>query len=269
MIYSSDIIHYAYYRASNAAMGTQTSLLRKITRVEMSLHHVLYISYLVPESRVRKLVPEELPLAVVDPDHVFVSVIILQSAGVRLSSLPFPKFTYNQVNIRTYVLDPKSKQQAVFFLQSGVTSLVISLLTRSIGIPWQHISVELEIGTDRRGNYQSYRAGGIWGQPFSVVAEGTPEHPITIAPFGDVDKAISYLVRPLMGFFGQTGKTRGFRIWHPEVQPHGGLIKQIQFPLLKSLNLLDEPAISKPDSILLVPDAYFYIYMPPERIGIK
>jgi len=176
---------------------------------------------------------------------------------------------YNQVNIRTYVLDPNSRQQAVFFLRSGVTSLVISLLTRSIGIPWQHISAELDIGTDRRGNYQSYRAGGIWGQPFSVVAEGTPEHPITIAPFGDVDKAISYLVRPLMGFFGQKGKAWGFRIWHPEVQPHGGLIKQIQFPLLKSLNLLDEPAISKPNSILLVPDAYFYIYMPPERIGIK
>jgi hypothetical protein len=235
----------------------------------MSLYHVLYVSYLVPESRVRKLVPEELPLAVVDPDHVFVSVVILQSAGVRLSSLPFPKFTYNQVNIRTYVLDPKSRQQAVFFLRSGVTSPVISLLTRSIGIPWQHISTELEISTDKGGNYQSYRAGGIWGQPFSVIAEGTPGYPTKIAPFEDANEAISYLVRPLMGFFGQKGKVRGFRIWHPEVQPHGGLIKQIHFPLLKTLTLLDESAISKPDSILLVPNAYFYIYMPPERVRIK
>ena len=247
-------------------MVTQTSFTRKITHVEMSLHHVLYISYLVPESRVRQLVPEQLQLAVIARNHVFVSVVILQSAGVRLSSLPFPKFTYNQINIRTYVLDPNSGQQAVFFLQSGVTSSVVSLLTRSIGIPWQHISAELEISTDKKGNYRSYRAGGIWGQPFSLVAEGTPEHPITIAPFRDVDKAISYLVRPLMGFFDQEGKTRGFRIWHPDVQPHGGLIKQIHFPLLKTLNLIDESAISKPDSILLVPNAYFYIYMPPERI---
>ena len=269
MIYSSDIIHYAYYRASNAAMGTQTSLLRKIARVEMSLHHVLYISYLLPKSRVRKLVPEELPLAVVDSDYVFVSVVILQSSGVRLSSLPFPKFTYNQVNIRTYILDPNSGQQAVFFLRSGVTSPVISLLTRSIGIPWQHISTELEISTDERGNCQSYRADGIWGQPFSVIAKCTPEQPITIATFEDANEAISYLVRPLMGFFGQKGKLRGFRIWHPEVQPHGGLIKQIQFPLLKSLNLLDESDISKPDSILLVPNAYFHIYMPPERVKTK
>jgi len=249
-------------------MGTQTSLIRKITRVEMSLHHVLYISYLVPESRVRKLVPEELPLAVLDPDHVFVSVVILQSAGVRLSSLPFPKFTYNQVNIRTYVLDPKSGQQAVFFLRSGVTSSVVSLLTRSIGIPWQHISAELEISTDKRGKYQSYRAGGIWGQPFSVEAEGTPELPTKIAPFKDENEAVSYLVRPLTGFFGKKGKVQGFTIWHPEVQPHGGLIKQIHFPLLKSLNLLEESAIGKPDSILLVSNAYFYIYMPPERVRI-
>ena len=250
-------------------MGTQTSLIRKITRIEMSLHHVLYISYLAPESRVRKLVPEELPLAVVDPDHVFVSVVILQSAGVRLSSLPFPKFTYNQVNIRTYVLDPNSGQQAVFFLRSGVTSPVVSLLTRSIGIPWQRISAELEISTTKGGNYQSYRADGVWDQPFSVIAEGKPDYPIRIAPFGDANEAISYLVRPLMGFFGQKGKARGFKIWHPEVKPYGGLLKQIHFPLLKSLNLLDESDISKPDSILLVPNAYFYIYMPPERVKTK
>jgi hypothetical protein len=79
-------------------MGTQTSLVKKLTRVEMSLHHVLYVSYLVPESRVRGLVPESLTLAVVERDSVFVSVVILRSAGVRLSSLPFLKFNYNQVN---------------------------------------------------------------------------------------------------------------------------------------------------------------------------
>ncbi|MFC1893694.1 DUF2071 domain-containing protein [Chloroflexota bacterium] len=247
-------------------MEIQTGSIRKIKRVEMSLHHVLYVSYLVPESRVRQLVPEALPLAMVKRGRVFVSIVILQSAGVRLSLFPFPKFTYNQVNIRTYVLDPHSGQQAVFFLRSGVTSSVISLLTRSIGIPWQHISMELETSTDKKGNYQSYRASGIWGQPFSIIAEGAPEAPLQIAPFEDADKAISYLVRPLIGFFGQNGKVRGFRIWHPEVKPHGGLIKQIHFPLLQSLNLLDESAINKPDSILLVPNAYFYIYMPPERV---
>ncbi|MFC1893888.1 DUF2071 domain-containing protein [Chloroflexota bacterium] len=240
--------------------------MRKFARVEMSLRHVLYVSYLVPESRVRRLVPEALPLAVVDRDNVFVSIVILQSAGVRLSLLPFPKFTYNQVNIRTYVVDPHSGQQAVFFLRSGVTSSVISLLTRSIGIPWQHISVELETSTDKKGNYQSYSAGGIWSQPFSIIAKAAPEAPLKIAPFEDADKAISYLIRPLMGFFGQKGKARGFRIWHPEVKPHGALLKQIHFPLLNSLNLLNETAMSKPDSILLVPNAYFYIYMPPERV---
>jgi hypothetical protein len=56
-------------------MGTQVSFIRKITRVEMSLYYVLYIFYLVPESRVRQLVPEALPLAVADRDNVFVSRI--------------------------------------------------------------------------------------------------------------------------------------------------------------------------------------------------
>ena len=38
--------------------------------MEMLLHHVLYISYLVPESLVRQLVPGALPLAVADRDNV-------------------------------------------------------------------------------------------------------------------------------------------------------------------------------------------------------
>lgn len=250
-------------------MGTQMSFVRRLMRIEMSLRHVIYISYLVPQSRVRELVPRGLPLAVVDNDNVFISVVILQSTGVRLSSLPFPKFTYNQVNIRTYVIDPHSGQQAVFFLQSGVTSSAISLLTRSVGIPWQHISAELEMITDQDGNYRSYKVQGVWDQPFSIMAEGTPDHPIQIAHFGDADEAISYLVRPLMGFFGQKGKARSFKIWHPEVRPHSGQLKHIHFPLLRFLKLLDVTAIEQPESVLLVPDAYFYIYMPPKRLIMK
>ena len=250
-------------------MGKYVDFIRKITRVEMSLHHVMYISYLVPESRVRHLVPEALPLAVVDRDKVFVSVVTLQSAGVRLNSLPFPRFTYNQINIRTYVLEPNSGQQAVFFLRSGVTSPVISLITRSIGIPWQHISAGLEVSAGKKEYYQCYSAEGVWGQPFSIMAEEAPELPLIFTPFKDAEVAINYLVRPLIGFFGQKGEVRGFNIWHPEVKPHGGLLMHIDFPLLNSLNLLDEKAINKPDSILLVPDAYFYIYMPPERLKGK
>jgi hypothetical protein len=109
----------------------------------------------------------------------------------------------------------------------------------------------------------------MWDQPFSIIAESTPELPMKIAPFEDVDKAIRYLVRPLLGFFEQKGRVSGFRIWHPEVQPQGGLVKKIHFPRLQSLNVLDESAIGKPDSILLVPNAYFHIYMPPERVQTK
>jgi hypothetical protein len=247
----------------------QTSFAGKIMRVEMSLHHVLYISYLLPESKVRYLVPEPIPLSVVDRDKVFVSVVILQSSGVRLSTLPFPKFTYQQVNIRTYVIDPHSGQQAVFFLRSGVTSSVISLLTRSVSIPWEHIGVRLEINTDRRGIYRYYKADGTWGLPFSLIAEEELEVPLIISYLEDINMAINYLVRPLIGFFSQKGKATRFRIWHPEVKPRSGIVKHIDFPLLKSLNLLDDTEISKPDNVLILPNAYFYIYVPPGRIRIK
>ena len=44
--------------------------------VEMELYDILYLSYLLPVSRVRPLVPDILPLATVGGDRVFFSVVI-------------------------------------------------------------------------------------------------------------------------------------------------------------------------------------------------
>lgn len=45
--------------------------LNQLISVKMMLRHVLYISYLVPASRIRPLVPNVLPLATPFPDQVF------------------------------------------------------------------------------------------------------------------------------------------------------------------------------------------------------
>ena len=58
--YPPDIIHYAYYQTGSILMDIQVSYIGKFACVEMLLHHVLYISYLVLESRVRGLVPKAL-----------------------------------------------------------------------------------------------------------------------------------------------------------------------------------------------------------------
>jgi hypothetical protein len=245
------------------------TLLSRLMRVQMELRHVLYLNYLVPAPRVRPLVPELLPLAIVDLNRVFVSVVILRSEGVRATLLPFPCFNYNQINVRTYVIDPQSGKQAVCFLKSGVTSALVSFLTRTIGIPWQHIALDMKVETDEVTNYASYEIAGNWDGEFSVKVQGTPLPPLQISPFDDTESAVNYLVRPLIGFFGKGDEATRFGIRHPEINPCAGSLSSIHFPFLNSLNIIEEKEIGNPQSVLFVPEAQFYIYLPPTRVKGK
>ncbi|OGO03135.1 MAG: hypothetical protein A2Y59_02510 [Chloroflexi bacterium RBG_13_52_14] len=242
------------------------TLLSRLMRVQMVLRHVLYLNYLVPAPRVRPLVPEMLPLAIVDLNRVFVSVVILRSEGVRATLLPFPSFNYNQINVRTYVIDPVTGKQAVCFIKSGVTSAPVSFLTRTIGIPWQHVAFDLKVATDEVTNYTPYEVAGSWDGEFSIKAQGTPMPPLQIPPFGDTESAVNYLVRPLIGFFGKGGQSTRFSIRHPQINPCAGKLSSIHFPILNSLNLVEEKEMANPQSVLFVPEAQFYIYLPPTRI---
>jgi hypothetical protein len=245
------------------------SIRTKLMRVEMLLRHVLYVSYLVPASRLRPIVPDMLPLAVVEGNSGFVSVVVLRSTRVGLSSLPFPRFDYSQINVRTYVTDPHSGNQAVHFLKSGVTSTVISLLTRTIGVPWEHMECAVNVRVDEQLHYDAYEAFGQWGGDFFIKAEEAMMPPTSMLPFKDTESAIDYLVRPLTGFFAHKGRVGRFRIWHPDVKPRAGIIKDFHFPLLNSMNVIDQTVTHGPDSVLLVPEARFHIYMPPSLVKSK
>jgi hypothetical protein len=245
------------------------SMRTKLMRVEMLLRHVLYVSYLVPASRLRPIVPDILPLAIVEGDSGFVSVVILRSTRVRLSSLPLPRFDYSQINLRTYVIDPQSGNQAVYFLKSGVTSTVVSLLARTIGVRWEPIKCTMNVRLDEQLYYTAYEAFGQWVGDFHIKAEEAIMPPTSVLPFKDTKSAIDYLVRPLTGFFARNGRVGRFSIWHPDVKPRAGIIKDLHFPLLDSMNVIDDMMANKPNSVLLLPEAQFHIYMPPALVKSK
>jgi hypothetical protein len=237
----------------------------RIMQVHMMLHNVFYVSYLIPASRVRPIVPRELRLATIEENKVFVSAVALQCKGVKASVLPFPSFNYNQINVRTYVIEPQTRKQAVYFLKSGVTSALISLLTRTIGIPWQHIDFNLQVSADEPTQTVCEFAG-YWDGEFVIKARGTQVAPGHITPFEETKSAIDYLVRPLIGCFGREGQVRRFSIWHPEVTPFEGRLDRVNFPILTSLKLVDKKEITEPDSVLYVPRASFEIYLPPSKV---
>lgn len=241
--------------------------LTRLLRVEMILKDVLYVSYLVPADAVRPWVPEALNLATIDGGSAFFSVVILRCCHVHATYFPLPRFNYEQINVRTYVKDPATGKQAVYFIRSAVTSPVVSALTRTIGLPWELAKLNLAISRDRSNQATVYSAAGDFQGNLSLKADEFSDLPSGMSPFAGTREAIEFLILPLTGFFGRGDRVKGFHIRHPEMTAQTARLVEGSFPLLTNLGLIDGTAIRHPHSVLYVPEAQFYIYLPAKAAG--
>ena len=239
--------------------------LSRLMSVKMTLRHVLYVSYLVPMSRVRPSVPNILALAAPDSDLVFISIVSLTCENVRAAILPWPSFNYHQLNLRTYVVDPLTGASAVYFLRSGVTSATTSALTRAIGLPWERMVLQTEVsGNGERGSLE-YVARGRWGGEIFIRAQQSQSTLTEIPPFRDLESAIDHLTGPLVGFIGPQGHTKRFEIRHRALEVRLGKLCEIRFPLLAG-TLLEEGQMQEPHNVLMVPQAEFEVRLPPRSV---
>jgi len=234
----------------------------RFLNVQMALRDVLYVSYAVSPRRMRTLVPDILSLATVGDDMAFLSIVVLHSTQVRMSLLPFARFNYNQLNIRTYVVDPVSGKHAVYFIRSGVTSRFISRVTRLLGIPWQLIDLDTKVNPQQE--MSSYVASGNWDRSFSIKAQAFSDESKKPPFFENRESAVDFLIRPLIGFVGDKRRLGRFAIQHPEVEPQSCALTELDFPLFANLGVVDE--LNDPHSVFFLPMADFSIYLPPTRI---
>lgn len=242
-------------------------ILKSAYTVEMQIRNIFYISYLVPIGRMRSAVPQVLPLAEVADGQVFLSAVFMNCNEVGWGLVPYPRFNYEQVNLRIYVTDPETEEHAVYFFDSGVSSAQIARLTRLIGIPWQRITCNIDMERDERLQNVSYRVSGEWRGDFSLTGSASSAREISLAPFADTGSMVAYLVQPLIGFIGDKDRLMRFTIWHPSVVPMAGEVEQLDFARLRALGLVDKDKMEKPDNVLFVPEAEFKIYLPPKRVG--
>jgi hypothetical protein len=233
--------------------------------VRMTLRDVFYVSYVLPAKILQPLVPEALRLAVRGDGAAFVSLVALRSTQVRLTSFPFIRFNYNQLNIRTYVIDPVSGQPAVYFIRSGVTSHLISLAAGTLGIPWEFIKFAINFAGSKE--IRSSKISGDFEGRFALKlhsAENSSQAPFF---FQDRKEAVDFLIRPLIGFSGNSRRLARFTIQHPEVQPESWALEELDCPILNKLVPVE--STGNPHSVFYLPVADFSIYMPPERIKKK
>jgi hypothetical protein len=234
--------------------------------LNIELKNILYVSYLLPAYRVAPSVPSPLRLSTVDESRVYVSVVVMRNDMVRLNLFPFIWLNYDQINVRTYVIDPKTENRAVYFINSGVNSRFISLITGLFGISWKFICSEKRINKIENSATMEYQIWGDWSGQFKLDANISPEERLKLEPFEDIQSGVDYILQPLVGLIGDEGQIRRFTISHDKLVPISGQVNKFLFPLLPSIGIMDEDRVSNPDSVLYVPEATFHINMPPQRL---
>jgi hypothetical protein len=235
--------------------------------VQMDIHDVLYLSYLIPKKRLRPAIPDNVCFAVNYQDKTILSLVVFHSKDVRVSFFPFFRFDYDQANIRTYIMDPITGKPAVFFLKSGITSPLIACITRMLGIPWQSISMHLDVQHDNNPPYQ-YAVEGNWEGNFNILLNKNQDLLIDMEPFQNPEEATQFLTAPSVGFYRSSGSIIRFAVQHSAVKPSMGKISAIDFPMIIRSGLLTDGELLSPHSALIAAHSFFSIAMPPTRVSI-
>jgi hypothetical protein len=234
--------------------------------VQMDIYDVLYLSYIIPEERLRPTVPDNICLATTSQGKAIISLVIFRSKNVTASLFPFIHFTYDQTNLRTYVIDPFTGKNAVFFLKSGITSRFISAVTNLLQIPWQSVSMRLNTEYDNKHGFVRYTVEGHWEDPFTIVLKGNQVPMLNPEPFNTPEETIHFLTGPAVGFYSTARGLIRFEVKHSEIKPSTGAISVISFPMLTRSGLITDEELWTPQSVLVAPDGHFTIYMPPTRL---
>jgi hypothetical protein len=224
---------------------------------------MLYVSYLIPASRLSVIIPHYLKLALVDGENVFVSLVIFRGKTSGAATVPTPRIPFDQVNIRTYVIDPLTGKPAVHFVHCGISGSLIAFLYRTIsGMPVHHTPFSIDSEKSKDGAYSRYTVSGTWNGAFTIEAEEISPTLTTLPPFPTVRQAIDYLIDPLVGFYYDGSIVRRLEVYHAPLVPRVCRPAKIIFPYLSQLGIVANENIPMPHNVLLVPFTPFLIYLP-------
>lgn len=232
----------------------------------MRLKDMLYVSYLLPQERIAGLLPRGLRPAPAGEGKAFLSLVIFKGNTEKAFRIPAPPIPFDQVNIRTYVIDPHNGEVAVYFIRCGINGRFITFMYKTLsGMPVEHCPFEITAETGEEGEYGSYRVEGNWHGRFSIAAAETAAALTGLDPFPGVDEALLYLMDPLSGFYPAWGGLRRLEIFHEPLKPRVCRAVRASFPYLENLGVLSAGEIGKPHNLLLVPHTPFEIFLPPKK----
>lgn len=242
----------------------------KSTDVVAKLQHFALITYAVPAYRVRPLVDQRFDLDTYDcPGRgsvVWVSMVPFQDRDFHFVGIPSLRFSFGQTNYRTYVIDRRTGQRAVWFFGTTLDSPSIILPRNVWKLPWHRGRIQFDCHY-ASGNkaYTRYRmrTASSWA-PVEVELSDSGRPVTSLSGVPDFEGGLVVLTHPFVGVYTRrNGGLGAYRVWHEPLHCTEGRIVRARIALLHRLGLVSYREQRHPHSVLIQPQTEFLVLLPP------
>lgn len=239
--------------------------------VNVHLEDFAIISYSIPINRIIKLIPDNFSLWTFsenEQEYALISAVNFRDTGFHFKKLlRYPKFSFFQTNFRAYVIDNRTGEHCVWFFGTTLGSPVVNIPRFLWKMPWYYAKYKCTT-TMNSVIYNNYKVdfSSQFGNGNVHLISTNNEMPL-LKGFHSLDEQLYILTHPVTGYYYRKDKKVGtYKIWHPKLELHEGLAKNLYFELFENLGLLNKEEMQNPHSVLISPKIEFDIYLPPKTL---
>lgn len=214
-------------------------------RFVTTVRDLAIVSWPVPLSALRPLLPRPLEPVLAD-GNAWVSLAALRQERYRCAALPWPRLSFVQCNLRTYVSLPGGESSGAFFFVSAVSSLPAMLGGRAMGLPYDWDRLHLSCDGTR------YSLNGLRNLVVDLDLSVAPTVPAAVA---------ALVANPMLGYArGAFGRPRVFDVAHETLRPCPAAVRSAGAPGWEASGF---PRLDGAPFALYAPSCDFAIRLPP------
>lgn len=243
---------------------------RSLLDVHTQLQHFAIITYQLPISRLKGIVPSPFKIWTFVEDGIEYGLI--SAVTFKIKNFSFykisknPKFNFFQTDFRTYIFDERSQNHAIWFLGTTLGSYAYIIPRRIWKMPCQFGTFDFQHQI-KDCQYLKYHMTFQSKQGEGHVEIKSSNHEMKILKgFTSIDQQTYILTHPITGYYSMSEKTIGsYEIWHPKMQITEGISFNLYFEFFEKLKLLSKTEMNHPHSILMSPEIKFRVLLPPNK----
>ncbi len=231
------------------------------------LTHFALITYLVPEEKLLRFVPEKFELIKVEHEgrpHGILNVACYISEKFRFKNiLPFIRMDYGQTNYRIFVKDHTGDPSALF-IDNSVGTMIYKIPKFLWKLPWYRVKYDFQCTEDHY-----YLETKVRNELDSIVSLSATNQEVEVPDcFSSRSEMMYIMTHNYKGYYNRGNSVGAYKVWHSKFSINTAKVQELYFRRLEELNLLGKEEMETPFTCWLAEDIEYRIKFPPKKISM-